>query len=162
MNIWIDADSCPRRIREIICKAARRTGVPARFVANREIPLSGDRGRFIHMVAVDKNENDADGYIIDHAVPGDLIVTRDIPLAAELVERGLRVLNDRGVVYSSENIRERLSVRNFMQGLREAGLPQAEAGQFGERDVRQFANTFDHELSRAIREAGAEGKRRGA
>ncbi len=160
MNIWIDADSCPRKVREIICKAARRTGVPARFVANRDIPLPGSDERFVEMIRVEQDGMDADGYILDHAERGDLVVTRDIPLAAELVERGFRVLNDRGAVYNSENIRERLSVRNFMQGLREAGLPQAEAGQFGERDVRQFANTFDHELSRALRTSNAGEERR--
>jgi uncharacterized protein YaiI (UPF0178 family) len=153
MRIWVDADSCPRRIREIVCRASDRKGIEAVFVANRPIPLPNCRT--VRMERVGAGQDDADRYIVEHIEEGDLIITRDIPLAALLVEKSFSVLNDRGDLYTRENVRERLSVRNFMADLREAGLPQDTPGQLSEKDIRTFANTFDRELVKAMRAAKA-------
>ncbi len=151
-HIWVDADSCPVRVREVICRAADRTGTGATFVANRKIPLP--RSPRIEMVVVGSEEGSADRYIAGHAQNGDMAITRDIPHAADLVERGVVVLNDRGTVYSSENVRERLSVRDFMYDLRTQGIDVPEGGPLGKRDIAQFAQAFDRELTRRMRENG--------
>lgn len=148
MKIWVDADSCPRPVREIIVRAAERTGVDARFVANRAVPgvEEGDQ-----LVIVGKGEGAADDYIFDHSDRSDLVVTRDIPLAKRLVDRGTTVVNDRGDVFTTENVGERLSVRNFMYQLRNSGLLMPTEGSFGPKEVQAFANAFDRELTRLMR-----------
>ncbi|TVQ39694.1 MAG: DUF188 domain-containing protein [Spirochaetaceae bacterium] len=149
MRIWVDADSCPARVREIICKASRRRGVAAVFVANRRIRLPG--GHQLLSVLVPAEEQSADTYLIAHAEAGDLAVTRDIPLAAELVKRGVLVLNDRGDVYSADNVRERLSIRDHMYELRASGIATPETGGFGKREIFAFANAFDRALTRLLK-----------
>ncbi len=151
MRIWVDADSCPARVREIICKAAQRRGVAAIFVANREIPIAS--GRQLHSVVVPAEDQSADVYLMTHADSGDLAVTRDIPLAAELVERGLLVLNDRGEVFSAENVRERLSIRDHMYQLRSNGIATRETAAFGKREIFAFANAFDRALTQLLQSA---------
>jgi uncharacterized protein YaiI (UPF0178 family) len=150
MKIWVDADSVPVRVREIIIKACRREGVNACFVANREIPL--DDALEISSVIVPATEGSADAYILAEVLPEDLVVTRDIPLAADLVEKKIVVLNDRGRIYTPENVRERLSMRNFMKDLREQGLPIDKAGKFGPKEVQEFANAFDRELRKKLKQ----------
>ncbi len=142
MSIWVDADSCPRRVREIVIRAAARTGTRAVFVANRRIPTGTMRGYRMRVVA------DADREILERAGDGDLVVTRDIPLAAQLVRRGITVLNDRGTVYTSENVGERLSWRDFMAELRDRGTYVAEQDRLSDSDIREFANALDRELRR--------------
>lgn len=155
MTIWVDADSCPRRIREIVVRAAKRTGTRAMFVANRKMPEV--KGRAARMQVVE----DADAAIIEQASADDLAVTRDIPLAEELVKSGLLVLNDRGTVYTTENIGERRSWRDFMAGLRDRGTFVPEQDSFGEAEVRAFAAAFDAALTRRLREtSGRPGGRR--
>lgn len=152
MRVLVDADSCPRRVREIIVRASRRTGVSAVFVANREVPGIDPASK--DFVRVPRGEGSADRYILEQGRSGDIVVTRDIPLASDLVERGICVLNDRGVVYSRENVRERLSLRNFMYHLRHSGVTPPPGTSFGAREGNSFANSFDRELSRLLREAG--------
>ena len=98
--------------------------------------------------------NDADSLILEEAGMQDLVITRDIPLAAELVGNGIRVINDRGTVYTEENVRERLSWRDFMADLRDKGMFIPENDRFSERDLREFANAFDRELTRLSRMTG--------
>lgn len=148
-RIWVDADSCPVRVREVICRAADRTATTATFVANRRIPVP--KSSNIEMVVVGTEEGSADRYIAGHARRGDMAITRDIPHAADLVERGVLVLNDRGTVYSEENVRERLSVRDFMYDLRTQGVDVPEGGPLGKRDIALFAQAFDRELTRKVR-----------
>ncbi len=152
MRIWVDADSCPRQVREIIARAAVRRRIETLFVANRALPDAG--GASISFVRVGKAEGEADAYIVDHALPPDLVVTRDIPLATALVEGGLRVLNDRGELYTAENVRERLSVRDFMYELRSSGLTPERTGRFGGRETKAFADAFDRELAKAAKASG--------
>jgi uncharacterized protein YaiI (UPF0178 family) len=150
MTIWIDADSCPAKVRTIIGRASTRTGVPAVFVANREIPL--EKEPLLRMEIVAGNEGAADDYLADTASPGDLAVTRDIPLAERLVNKGLCVLNDRGDVYTRDNIRERLSIRNVMLEFRLNGMMDSPERTYGDREVKAFAAAFDRHLSRLVRD----------
>ncbi|HUX22480.1 MAG TPA: DUF188 domain-containing protein [Spirochaetia bacterium] len=147
LRIWVDADSCPRPVREIIQRAAGRTGVDAIFVANRDIPgvVPAD------LVVVGREEGAADAHILEHSGLRDLVVTRDIPLAKELVDRGRTVLNDRGEIFSPENVGERLSIRNFMYHLRKSGLLHSTERTYGQREQQAFANSFDKELTRLLR-----------
>jgi len=155
MRIWVDADSCPRAVREIIARAAVRRKIETLFVANHPLPDAG--GPSISFVEVRKGEGEADAYIIAHAVSVDLVVTRDIPLASALVGQGLRVLNDRGELYTAENVGERLSVRDFMYELRSSGLSPERTGRFGGREAKAFADAFDRELARAAKAPRAPG-----
>ena len=148
LKILVDADSCPLRVREIIIKAAIKRGVRTLFVAAVQIPLP--QSDFVRMIQVEAGENAADKEIIRLAEPGDLIVTRDIPLAAELVKLGLNVINDRGGHYTRENTRTRLSERNFMAELRTLGLESMKDRSFSHKELHAFAATFDRELTETL------------
>lgn len=149
MTIWVDADSCPVRVREIIAKASFRLSVPAVFVANREIPVTIHK--WIRSIVTSHAEQAADAYIVSSAIPGDLVVTRDIPLATQLVEAGIVVINDRGTEFDRNNVRERLSIRNFMYEAHLFGLSNDKVGQFSKKDVQKFSATFDKVLNRLVR-----------
>ncbi len=144
MTIWVDADSCPVRIREIILRAAERTGITAVFVANRAIP--GVETAEASLVVVEKGEGVADRYILDHAVSGDLAITRDIPLAADLSKKDILVLDDRGGIVDKNNARQRLSIRNAMTELRSYGIQSETTKPMSKRDIQQFANVLDRKL----------------
>jgi len=151
MKILVDADSCPRPTREAVIRAARRTGVLGLFAANRPIPGIGGEG--IHMELCGGHHGAADDRIVELAEAGDLVVTRDIPLASRLVEGGIVVLDDRGRLYTAENIRERLSIRDFMVGMAENGLGMERTASYGKKELKSFADGFDRELSRLLRAA---------
>lgn len=146
MTVYIDADSCPIQIREIVSRAAKRLEVKAVFVANRKIPFT--ENNMTEMLVVAKGEGVADKYIVDHAVKGDLVITRDIPLAADLLLSDVTVINDRGNQFSNENIRERLSVRGIMKNFREYGIANEKHSRFSLGDVQKFAASFDRELTK--------------
>ncbi len=116
-------------------------------MANRKVPGVETESQ----VLVGRHEGAADSYIVENSQPNDLVVTRDIPLAKQLVDRGNTVLNDRGDVFSPENVGERLSIRNFMYHLRNTGLLFPTERTFGQREVQAFANSFDKELTRLLR-----------
>jgi len=149
MEILVDADSCPRRVRSIIRKAAERTHIKTVFVSDRK--LADAKGDRIENVLVDHGSGDVDDYIVEHVQPGDLVVTHDIPLAARVVGKGAVALDDRGSVFTQENIRERLSVRDALAELREAGVTPAGGDTLGEREIRLFAGAFDRELTKLQR-----------
>jgi len=149
MTIWVDSDSCPVRVREVITKASFRLSVLTVFVANREIPVK--KHTCIELVITEKTEQSADIYILKYAVVGDLVITRDIPLAAQLVSNGIAVINDRGGYFTQDNVRERLSIRNFMYEVRSNGLMTDKMGQFNKKDLQNFSNTFDTVLNRLVR-----------
>ena len=142
MTLWVDADSCPRRVRQLVANAAQRVGVVARFVANRSLPLPRRNG--VEMIVV----GDADAYLCGHARPADIVVTRDIPLAACLVAKGIGVLNDRGTVYNRENVAQRLSMRTAHL---DAPYPSRPTSSFGRREIQAFADTLDRELVKRLR-----------
>ena len=149
MTIWIDADSCPVRVRQIVCKASLRLSVPLVFVANRSIPVTNHE--LVGFVKTDEKEQSADNYIIASSKKGDLVITRDIPLAATLVGLGVAVINDRGVLFTPDNIRERLSIRDFMYEVRSNGLMTDRMSTFSKKDLQNFSNTFDSVLTKLLK-----------
>ncbi|MDR2102222.1 MAG: DUF188 domain-containing protein [Treponema sp.] len=150
MKILVDADSCPRPARETVLRASARTGVRVIFAANRPIP--GIAGETVVMELCPSGENAADNRIVELARPGDLALTRDIPLAGRLVEAAVLVMDDRGRVYTKENIREQRSLRDFMLELADKGLGGDRRASYSRRELKIFADTFDRILSRLIRE----------
>ena len=144
MRILVDADSMNERVREIIAEQAQRWRCRAEFYANRWIVVPRSRSvRF-------RRVRDADRAIIDRCAPDDLAVTRDISLAAELIERKLTVLNDRGDVFTAENIQERLDIRNRAKELRDGGRLATRPRTYGKQEVHAFANALDRELARRL------------
>jgi uncharacterized protein len=150
MKVWIDADAAPRDVKEITFRAGKRLELPVVLVANQSLQVP--RGNpFVSAVRVDGGPDVADRYIAETASPGDVAITADIPLAAALVERGVLVIDPRGEAYTAENVAERLSVRDFMDNLRGAGVETGGARPFGDRDKHAFAAALDRVLTRAVR-----------
>jgi uncharacterized protein YaiI (UPF0178 family) len=145
LKIYVDADSCPRACRELILKRAGKQGLTAVFAANRPIP--GVSGENTVMELCASGEGAADDRIVELSGPEDLVVTRDIPLASRLVDKGIAVLDDRGRSYTAENIRERLSMRNFMVDLAESGLGMERHAVYGKKELKSFADAFDRALA---------------
>lgn len=149
MRIWVDADSSPVPVRIILCRAANRTEIPAVFVANRRFKLPG--GSSISMVETSTEEGSADNHIIDHSKADDLVVTRDIPLAAILVKKGVRVINDRGTIFTEENIDQLLSERNTNKEFRESGvLVENRKKAYGTKEKSAFAAALDSTLNKML------------
>jgi uncharacterized protein YaiI (UPF0178 family) len=149
MKIWIDADACPRDVRAVIVRAVQRLEVPCVLVANRW--MEPPAGELFSAVVVSKGLDEADSWIITHVSPGEVVVTADIPLAAQIVERGAWGINPRGEVYTEENVRERLSMRDFMHGLREAGVQTGGPAPFSAKDTQRFAAGFDRLMTKLLR-----------
>lgn len=149
LKIWIDADACPRAVKEIIFKASFRLKVPVCLVANNymavpQVPL-------ISFVKVEDGADIADLYIFGQVTANDLVITADIPLAALVVEKGATAINPRGELYTEENVRERLSMRDFMQTLRDSGVDTGGPPPFGPKDKERFANSVDRILTRMMK-----------
>jgi uncharacterized protein len=150
MKIWVDADSCPRPVRDIVARAAARRDIQAEFVANRSVPVL--RRSTVTMTVVPEGEAGADRHILERARSEDLAVTRDIPLAEALVQRGLLVLNDRGTVFTEENVAARRSIRDVMQELREARGDSLGGRSYGAKKIKAFADAFDRALTGRLRD----------
>ena len=148
-TIWVDADSCPVSVREIIIRFAKRLDIKAIFVANREIPLP--KLHCLGIVITENTADAADNYIVEHSVSKDFAITRDVPLAARLVEKGLVVISDRGTLYTPDNIREVLSFRNFNLELIQNGIPELKTNAYSKKDLSEFANLFDRELTKLLK-----------
>ena len=146
MQIWIDADACPQVIKDILYRAAERTQIVTTLVAN--MPLRTPPSAFIKTVRVPKGFDVADHYIVQQLSPGDLVITADIPLAAEAIKRGAHALDPRGDLYSEDNVGERLAMRNLMQELRSTGDIIGGPPAFGSSDRQRFANQLDRFLTR--------------
>lgn len=153
MKLWLDADATPREVKEICFRASERLELDTVLVANHRISIPAGNPR-LSTVRVDGGPDVADLYIAEHATGGDVAVTADIPLAALLVPKGVVVIDPRGDEYTAESIGERLSVRNFMEGLRSSGVETGGHGVFGAREKQAFANALDRALTRARRRAG--------
>jgi hypothetical protein len=147
-QIWVDADACPKVIKEILFRAAERVGVPLILVANQPIPVP--RSRFIRTVQVAAGFDVADNHIVQQAEAGNLVITADIPLAAEVVARGCLALNPRGDLYTEDNIRQRLNMRDFMDTLRSSGVDTGGPSSFSQADRQAFANHLDRLLARLL------------
>jgi uncharacterized protein len=150
MRLWIDADAAPREIKEICFRASERLKLDVLLVANSRIQLPAG---YTHLsaVRVDGGPDVADTYIAEHAESGDVAITADIPLAALLVPKAVTVIDPRGDEYTAESIGERLSIRNFMDGLRSTGVDTGGKGTYGQREKQAFANALDRVLTRALR-----------
>jgi uncharacterized protein YaiI (UPF0178 family) len=145
MHIWVDADACPKVIKDILFRAAERVGVPLTLVANH--PISTPPSRLIRSVQVAGGFDVADNHIVQASRPGDLVITADIPLAAEIIDKGATALNPRGELYTRENIRERLNLRDFMDTLRGSGIQSGGPPPLNHSDRQAFANALDRWLA---------------
>lgn len=146
MQIWVDADACPGVIKEILFRAAERTRVLTTLVANQllRVPASP----YIRALQVPAGFDVADNRIVQEVQPGDLVVTADIPLAAQIIERGATAVNPRGELYTPDNIRERLNMRDFMETLRGSGVDISGPAVFSQADRQAFAAQLDRFLAR--------------
>ncbi|MBA3345223.1 MAG: YaiI/YqxD family protein [Gemmatimonadales bacterium] len=149
MKLWIDADAAPREVKELAFRAARRLGLDTVLVANQRVPLPLDTP-LVTAVRVEGGPDVADRYIAEHAGPGDVAVTADIPLAAALVEKGVCVIDPRGEEYTAENVGERLSVRDFMDRMRMEGMTTGGPRPYGAKDRQAFAAALDRVLTRML------------
>lgn len=148
LKIWIDADACPRVIKEIVFRASKRLDLQVLLVANKT--LAKHHTNLIESIVVEDGFDVADDYIADHATAEDLIVTADIPLAARIVAKGGVALDPRGELYTEENVGERLSMRDLMMELRSEGLVQGGPRQFSLTDRQRFASSLDRLLTQMI------------
>ena len=151
-TLWVDADAAPREVKDIVFRAADRLRMPVVLVANSRVLLPVGHPTAT-AVRVDGGPDVADRYIAEHAVAGDIAITADIPLASILVGKRVVVIDPRGTEYTAENIGERLTVRDFMEGLRGAGVETGGPGGYGPREKQAFAGALDRALTRARRDA---------
>ena len=145
-QVWVDADACPGPVKDILFRAAERAKVPVTLVANQWLRTPGSR--YIRALQVQGGYDVADDAIAERAGPGDLVVTQDIPLAARVLEKGAEAINPRGERFTGDNIAERLSMRNFMEELRGAGVQTGGPASFSARDRQAFASQLDGWLAR--------------
>ena len=145
-HIWVDADACPKAIKDILYRAAERVGVPLTLVANQPLQVPGSR--HIRSIQVGAGFDVADNHIVRHSEAGDLVITADIPLAAEVVAKGCLALNPRGELYTEDNIRQRLTMRDFMETLRSSGVDTGGPASFSQADRQAFANQLDRLLAK--------------
>lgn len=141
MNIWVDADACPVVIKEILYRAAARERILTTFVANQF--LSIPKSPFLKFLQVQQGFDVADDEIVLRCQAGDLVITADIPLASEVIEKKAHALNPRGELYTPENIKSRLNIRDFMDTMRASGIESSGPPPLNQKDRQQFANNLD-------------------
>ena len=146
MKIWVDADACPVVIKDILFRAAERTGLQLTLVANQSVHVPASRN--ITMIQVRPGFDVADNEIVKRLESGDLVITGDIPLAAEVIEKGAHALNPRGELYSADSIRSRLNMRDFMDTLRASGIDTGGPPALSQSDRKSFANHLDKLLAK--------------
>ena len=147
MKIWVDADACPVIARDILFRAAERTGVRLTLVANQ--PLNAPRSEHIRTLQVPRGFDIADDEIVKRLDPGDLVITSDIPLAAEVIGKGGHALSPRGEMLTKENIGAKLNMRDFMDTMRSSGVEMGGGpSAYSQRDKQEFANNLDRFLTR--------------
>ncbi len=149
MQIWVDADACPVLIKEILFRAAKRTGIQITLVANQFIQTPALAN--ITMLRVASGFDVADNEIVKHVQKGDLVITADIPLAAEVLEKGGNALNPRGEMYSLDTIKVKLNMRDFMDTMRSSGIHSKGAAPLSQGDRQAFANNLDRFLAKAAK-----------
>jgi len=147
MRIFVDADSCPKAAREMVLRFSARLGIESVFAANRLIPVGG----VAVMELCPPGDGAADNRIVELAQSGDLVLTRDVPLAERLVQSGITVLDDRGRVFTKENIRQHRSLRDFAVGLADNGLETERTSSYGKKELNTLANSLDRELTRLLK-----------
>ncbi|AHM75237.1 YaiI/YqxD family protein [Yersinia hibernica] len=152
MQIWVDADACPNVIKDVLFRAADRTSIMVTLVANQ--PLKTPPSKFIRTLQVASGFDVADNEIVQRVEKNDLVITADIPLAAEVIEKGGIALNPRGERYTPDTIRERLNMRDFMDTMRASGIQTGGPNTLNQRDRQQFANELDKWLQQARKAHG--------
>jgi len=146
MHIWVDADACPAVVKDILFRAAERAQIPVILVANQA--LRAPPSAYIRSVQVAAGFDVADNYIVQNMGQGDLVITADIPLAAEVIEKGGQVISHRGEELTTDNIKSRLTMRNFMEEMRSSGQVTGGPPPLSKKDRRVFANALDRLLSK--------------
>ncbi len=148
-SIWVDADSCPIPVKDIIFRFCKRLNLKLIFVANHQIPMP--KSELFQMIVCDATPDAADNYIVENALHNDIVITRDIPMASRLIEKNITTINDRGLLFTSENIKEKLSLRNFNKELYDNGIISEKTSTFSKKDVNNFANCFDREIQKKLK-----------
>jgi uncharacterized protein YaiI (UPF0178 family) len=146
VSIWVDADACPKVIREILFRAAQRVEVPLTLVANHSLPVPASP--LVRMQQVEQGFDVADNVIVQQVVENDLVITSDIPLAAEVIEKGAHVITSRGERYTRNNIRQRLNMRDFMETMRSSMVVGGGPPALGPKDKQAFGNALDSYLAK--------------
>ena len=146
MKIWVDADACPVVIKEILFKAAERTQTPMTLVANHAMRIPSSK--IINFIQVSHGFDVADDEIVERLNPGDLVITSDIPLADEAIEKGATCLSPRGELYTKANIKSRLNMRDFMDTLRSSGVDTGGPPALSQNDRKEFANHLDRIITK--------------
>ncbi|PIE74017.1 MAG: YaiI/YqxD family protein [Deltaproteobacteria bacterium] len=150
MILWIDGDSCPRDLRRLVNTRCRKLNLSLCYVANS--PLQLPDSPCITQLLSSKEKGSADEILVQKAQKGDLVITRDIPLAARLVEKGITVINDRGRLFNAQNIKEFLDARDFSLMMKDAGILQEQSRNYGFRELKAFTSCFEKEVMRLLRE----------
>lgn len=148
MKIWVDADACPAVIKDILFRVAERRALQVTLVANQLLRVPGSR--FITALQVPSGADVADAEIVARLAPGDLVITGDIPLAAQVLDKAGFALNPRGEFYTTDNIAQQLSMRAFMEELRSGGVDTGGPAPFSQADRQSFANALDRHLARQL------------
>lgn len=146
MKIWIDGDACPNAIKDILFRAAQRTGISLTLVANHIVKVPPSQ--HISFVRVASGFDGADNEIVKRLAPGDLVITGDIPLAAEIIENQGQALNPRGELYTRDNIKARLTMRDLMESLRSSGIESGGQAPLNHSDRKAFADQLDKIITR--------------
>ncbi|MCS0306799.1 YaiI/YqxD family protein [Vibrio diabolicus] len=146
MKLWVDADACPKVIRETIVRAAERTGIECTFVANHVVPVP--KRDNIHSLQVPAGFDIADNEIVKRVEVNDLVITSDIPLADEVISKGAQALSSRGELYTKDTIKARLNIRDFMETMRSSGIQTGGPAALSQTDRREFANHLDRILAK--------------
>jgi uncharacterized protein YaiI (UPF0178 family) len=149
MKIYVDADACPNQIKELLYKASQRTKLELILVSNQY--LHTPASALIKTVRVGHGFDVADNYIVDNLVQADIVITADIPLASSVIEKNAIAINPRGELYTKENIKQRLLMRNIMSDLRDSGVQTGGPKSLHQRDIRAFANTLDGLLAKLLK-----------
>ena len=149
MHIWVDADACPAVIKDILFKAARRTKLPLSLVANHSMSVPPDK--HITLTQVPSGFDAADDFIVEKCEAGDLVITNDIPLAADVLGKNALALNNRGEEYDKSSIKQILGMRDFMDTMRSSGEHTGGPKAFSQRDKQNFANALDRLLTQGLR-----------
>jgi uncharacterized protein len=149
MKIWVDADACPAVIREILFRAAQRTGLELTLVANQSVQVP--RSPNIRTLQVAAGFDVADNEIVKRVGPGDLVITSDIPLAADVIAKGGIALSPRGELHSADNIKARLNMRDFMDTMRASGVQTGGPPALNQTDRKNFADNLDRILTRSAK-----------
>ena len=149
LRVWIDADACPRLARDQLVKFALKRGLQVVMVAGQ--PQSKPAFACVRLIVVPSGPDAADDYLVEHALPGELVICSDVPLADRLIKKGVAALDPRGREFDANNMGERLAVRNLFTDLREQGQAGGGQGAYAERDKQAFANALDRILTRLAR-----------